>query len=907
MAETCTVRLRRGSFVLGTSMFAIGTAFASPAVAQCAPHPTQAGGITICAGTDNDGLSVSTRSTTINVLAGAQVDGPMVIGIPDGSSWDLERATVDVQGRIDGRNGAGIDVLPAVRRPGSFSSPQGTAAVVTIGAGGVVTGAVGIRAPVITQNTFSRSVLTIDNAGTISGTTGIAVAADSDGFGTGSNITNRQGGTIGAIRGPVGRLDNAGVIDGGSLSAIDTTASFDELPGVKANSGTIRSSSSAATLRDLTPAYARLTNTGAIANSGSGAALGGRDVRLDNLAGGVVTGGTNGMAIDATNIVVLVNRGRIEGDVMARATFAGMDASTIDSVGGIIDGDVTLGRTNDTLFARYDGSASLFTGITGAIDGGTGTDIVQVRTIGDLVINTPVALFTGFEQLGLDVAKGGSVVLGANFVAPGAVVVTGAGTVINRGTIEVAGQALTGRGAYVDTIINDGTIRSTATDGYDFAVRTDGAFTNAGTVEAVGRGIYASGPFTNSGTVTAGNTGVIAYGGVNNSGTIRSTGGVGLEAYGGSDGIATPRNSGLIEGSVAGVVLNGALVNSGTIRSAGTGISMGLAASVENLAGGTITGGTQAIGSLNGGSLYNAVVRNAGTINGDVILGGPGAGYAYSRFFAEDGGVLNGNLTLGASDVLITSLINAGPGQFAGINGRVVANGGNLRYRVAADAEATYAPPSGFGSTGYEVAEGATLVLKGNGTTAQTLTLAGAGTADVTVDISTNGKQAIFVTAPVRADGRSPISSAMNVISRGSLTMERVAGDYTAASTAVLLTGQTFTNAGTITLRETGTPVPYPYDDLRPAAIRDDIHRESTVINDGTINLAGAIGVRNVASLTNTGSIVQVAGAAATAARQVQLVTNSGTIRTDGPALQEIARVENLSGGTIASASGFAV
>ncbi|MGK6354350.1 hypothetical protein ACMGDH_03880 [Sphingomonas sp. DT-207] len=117
------------------------------------------------------------------------------------------------------------------------------------------------------------------------------------------------------------------------------------------------------------------------------------------------------------------------------------------------------------------------------------------------------------------------------------------------------------------------------------------------------------------------------------------------------------------------------LNNSGTIGAIGSGTAVGLSdyGVLNNLAGGVVSGGAYAVAGAGPGGIYNGKVFNAGTINGDVnFVAGAGSGYTSGNtFVAVAGGILNGNLTLGNGDTLVTDLVASGSGQFAGVNGTV--------------------------------------------------------------------------------------------------------------------------------------------------------------------------------------------------------------------------------------------
>jgi hypothetical protein len=90
---------------------------------------------------------------------------------------------------------------------------------------------------------------------------------------------------------------------------------------------------------------------------------------------------------------------------------------------------------------------------------------------------------------------------------------------------------------------------------------------------------------------------------------------------------------------------------------------------IDNRAGGVVSGGARAIGPATGAfsSIFNVTVLNAGTINGDVSLASSGSGSStQNRFFAERGGVLNGNLALGAATRSLRNWSVLGPASLPG-------------------------------------------------------------------------------------------------------------------------------------------------------------------------------------------------------------------------------------------------
>lgn len=905
-------RGRRLSYVLGTSVLALGVATAS-AHAQCTPDPTVANGTTTCSGNDTDGLAVTTNGSTVVVTNGATT-GQLRVNMPMSASYYERQATLRVLGSVDGGAQSGILVQPGTSPANSYDY-YGSRVALTVGAGGQISGLYGVTVDA-SGTGYAPALVTIDNAGTITATSGTALLAIRPELAGFQSITNRDGALLGAISGSIGALTNAGTIDGGSLAAINMASVYNSsLQGSDwTNSGTIRSTSSAATLSNLSTSGYTLTNTGTISNSGSGAAVEGSSATYANLsivnsAGGRITSGGS-TAITISNSLGLTNAGRIDGKVLAGSAQS-YYGSTVDSTDGTINGDLIFGAGNDVLVARYTGSPTLSTGVSGIVDGGAGTDLVRIRVDADTTINTSISLPTNFEQLEIATARGATTTIAGGFNSSGTLRVSGPGTFDNRATIEAAGQALVSVGSY-PVIVNNGTIRTTSAVPYRYAVEiaSGNGFTNNQTISAAGDGVSFSsyGGFVNAGTITSVGTAVSFFGeDFNNSGTIRSSGGTGLILTGSSGSYYKRINSGVIEGASIGASLSTDLTNTGTIRSAGTAVFLGSYGVLKNLAGGVITGGTEAVG----GGLYpgfNRVVQNAGIINGDVHLAGSGSSYPYSdnnRYFALAGGVLNGNLTLGYGDYLVTELVNTGTGSFAGINGTVTATDSNLRYEVRSDATASYGAVSGFATIGYELFDNAALTLKSSGGTALPLTFAGTGAIDLNADIATTRNSAIQTNSLINGSGFGGTSNALSITSRGNISASHV--DSTAYAYAAVSVGLTdsFINAGRITVRD---QAPNGYSSMSAVA------NGGTVVNDGTIDLGGAIGIRTVTNFVNTGTLRQIAGSgAATGVIDAGTVINSGTIRVDGLAIANSdytygsTIITNAAGGTIASSSGTAI
>lgn len=842
---------------LQTSAMVLAMVVGGQAFAQCAPDPTQSNATTTCTGTDSDGLTVAAGNTRVIVTRSATVLSGAANAAITNPVWG---ARITVDGRVDGAGKPGI--LIANRSsylercpddpyagasvifcpPGSSQMVYPSAsASVEVGADATVTGAQALLLRRDPNNASGGVSATVTNAGTMIGTSGPAIVADIATQGSVLSVNNLATGKIFGMRGAVDWLTNAGTVDGGAVIAVATTVS-----------------------------RATITNTGRIASQG-------------------------GTAIDATGAVALTNGGTITGSVISRAR-SGQN-SMIDTLAGTINGNLVLGAGDDTLLARYD-NGRLVTGISGTIDGGAGTDTVRMRIAGDATLGA-LALPTGFERLGLATNSGSTVTLGSEFGAIGGMVqVEGSGTVVNRGTLTGAAPVVSDSFATDGSpaFINAGVIRTTGGAAGSFAVQfgTARRFQNDGDVVANGNGVSfsAQGAFVNTGTITANGTAVSLFGpSFTNSGTIRSTAGTGAILNGSSGSNWT--NSGTIDGAVAGVRLSSTLVNTGVITSSGTGVVIDSYGILDNRAGGRVRGGI-APQSANV-AVFNAAIVNAGTIDGDVTLRG-GASFNGNRFFALAGGVLNGNLTLGQGDTLITELVNTGTGAFAGINGTVSGTGALLRYRVRRDASATIATPASFAGVGYDLFDNAVLTLTGSPST-QSLTLAGKGTVDLTADITAATAPAISAGSVMVAPGESYASNALVITSRGALALTRGNTSIYPYSAVAIGSADRFTNAGSITVRDQSGQ---SYSQISAIAGGQE------VTNAGTITLDGAIGVQGAQRVVNTGTITQIAGGrAATGIRASYTSTtlvNSGTIDVAGSAVLGDYSLTVESSGRIASA-----
>ena len=886
------ISARRWTLALGTSVAALATASASPAWAQCAPDPTIANVTTECSGTDTDGVHITTHDSTVHLATSSKIigaGGPAILVDIEGNSIanTLRLATIIIDGQVDGGNSSGIFVLSGTWPTEGYDF-YGTQTDITVAAGAAVAGSVGITAQSSVGNYYGPARINLTNAGTITGSGGIAMQAIDpwrNGF---DSIDNQESGRIGAIIGTIGRLTNAGLIDGGTLSAIDQSSDYNSsvYPDGWTNSGTIRSASSSATIANLNTPFFALINSGTIANTGNGIAIqgrgnGGQGISINNLAGAIIS--TTGPVAIAASAVELTNAGTITGDIVATSAFGYSYSSSIDSTQGRTDGNVTLGSGNNRIYGRYDGTPTLQTGITGSISAEGESNSLVLATASDLIVSTAITLPTGFQHLQFAPDTDVTLTLTDGFIAPGTITLAGYGTVINDTRIETDGPAFASSYLFTSepSLINNGVIDASLAQSYQYAVDLDfyGSLNNSGTILSNGNGVSADTEVVNSGMITAANTGLSMFGGsLNNSGTIRSTAGIGIVLSGNTDNIAAI-NSGMIEGATYGAVFGYALNNSGTISASGSGTAVGLHnyAVLNNLAGGIISSqGQYAISGRDYygyNSIYNAKVVNAGTIKGDVTF--VSAQYPnynqHNAYIALPGGILDGNLELGYGDTLVTELANDGPGQFAGINGVVTSTGGLLRYRISGTASAVIGPVGPFATTGYELVNDAFLTLTAPSAQILQLVLAGDGTVDVTADISTVNQNSLSRGDTfIRPDSGQDVS-ALHIISRGTLT-GTTSDYYSSAGFGVvsLYAKDTLQNEGTIRAAYTATN---GGDSFNVA-----LAYGGALINNGRIELEGSYGTFNVRSVVNNGTITQIGTRISHAIVDADSITNTGTI-----------------------------
>ncbi len=880
--------------LLGCSLAALAAGAGSSAWAACTPTLIETGDTANCTGATVGGLTVQ-RSSLVNILSGASLsaasgDPAAFRAMSQAGASNGAIVNLNVQGDISGGSVDGVLVESGEYRPG-FSWPS-TRLNIIVGTNATIQGAAAIRLQGTAGNRYGLAVAQLDNSGQIRSTSGPAiVSTDSslEGFFT---ITNRRTGYIGGIQAGVQQLSNAGIIDGGALSALSSPAAVAQLYAhsvlysLNNDVGAeIRSNSTAATVK--ASSAPTIVNNGLIANRGSGAAIEvGYGVTLTNSASGVISSG-GAVAIQSGGpSVTIYNRGLITGSIVvgSRSDVYGM--TTIDTLGGRIVGDVLLGASDDLVIGTFDAATRRLKEISGRVDGGGGLNTLQftLNQSIELTDSLMAADYVNFQTYRLALAQG--TVLTLNGDTPAGLSVTGYGSIVTNGAVTSTGTAFA---SYYSpdyyygglSFTNNGSVTSTVAPpapGYVGPAAINlaylSSFVNNGSIVSSGAGVIAgltsNGALTNYGSISAVATALsVSSGTLLNEGEIRSSAGLGLYVSlgGGTVMTRTSTNNGVIGGVTAGAQVSSiVLANSGTITASnGYGVILDSYSRVDNLAGGVISGTKGGVRAD-----WASIVSNAGVINGDVTFSGDGT-------YIDAGGQLNGSLTMSyRDDRLITDLDRLKDGKFSFLTGAVDAGDGldQLILRTAKDADVTLSLPKSFEALGLELRDGAAVKAVVSSPLTSQFSVAGDGSLDLTADITTTTGSAIKVASPYDSSTYSDVS----LVSRGALRFTEVNYDYTGGAAVDLMSNTDFENAGSINVALS----PQPFWQTTPTAIRGG----DKVTNSGVITLEGGVGVSNALTLINTGEIRQVAGdKLAVGVLNVGKLENSGVIEVAGAAV----------------------
>jgi len=930
--------------LLGVSLLALAAGCATAAHADCAgTNPTTCTGTTVGrAWIGSDGTIVVADGATLT--AGPGDTEALTVTSGSGSSTN---ATITVNGTVSGSQ-SGIAGYSSATNYG-FSSAY---LDIRVGVSGRVEGQSAILLNPFTGTGFSYVTATLDNSGVVDGTAyGLFTTNSGSVF---TSVNNRAGGVIrgasGAILVPVNTLVNDGLIDGGTGSAYSF---YQGSPGTVTNTGTMTSGSQLGTIY-LPGGYGSITNSGLIENSNGPAISSFLYLTLTNSSGGVIKSTSPNFAIQTQNGGAIVNEGTIIGNIDLGSNPG--ETSFLTNSKGVIDGSVFLGSGNDVLNVSWDAAGDRIAGISGTVDGGGGTNTLQFAIAQDVTLDdmlTHVVKPTNFQLMGVVVDAGATATV--NVDAPDGLLIGGGGNFITTGQTDSTGLAFgqTLVPPYDMTTMpgftNTGNIRAffappggvVQSDDYGLLFSNLRSFSNTGTITVMsGNGVYAQlgsylGPsadttFSNTGSITAGGTALTLMpngGTATNEGDITSTGGTGLLLY----GTGTMTNTGRIAGKTQGVSLFTSMSNSGTITATdGPGVFINYGR-FENLAGGVVGGSGDAIASG-----FGATVSNAGTISGNVDF----AVYPYAFYgstFIDKGGQINGDLIFGSGyDTYVTDISKYANGRFTNISGTITGGDGadTLVLQVQADASGKVTSIPTFEHTEYDLSNDAKLTLSSDAIIDRTLTLAGTGSVDLTVDFNVKNSQGLVVATPFGASYTDP--GALTIVSHGNMTFSR--GDYWSYTGVYLRDTSSFENAGTISISSDYLQSP-PVAAVNSGKLVTNsgainaynaaaVYNALKVVNSGTIEasgdtqtntafygaaLSGVNNVENSGSITSQGTAVQLNYYSYNIVPPAQSVTNSGLIRsTDGNAITQYsywtgATITNTASGSIISDKGYAI
>ncbi len=668
------------------------------------------------------GYGVSAAGSSLSVDNFGTITGTNQIGIDGGNLTVTNHAGGQITGASRGiLSNAALTLTNA----GSVSA-NGTA-VLTAGGGNIDNQLGGtINGGAFAFQSTGTAASTINNAGDLTG--GVVSTG-----GGNLNITNSASGNIVRVvfgsaidlsNGGGLTLSNAGDIVGSGWGVVGRNSTDSVVNSGRIASGTISNDaitvSGANAIELQQGGNVTNLNGGQITGQGNGVTGGG--ITIDNRAGALISGVSNGVNIAANSSVS--NAGTISGGSagfnfgvvtganstltnLTGGTITGGRATQFSGVNDVLNNSGSITSTAATASQGY-GAIFLNGGTVNNLAGGTITGQYRgVSTQGSAGSVTNAGTISSSTELAIAMFNGGTVSNQASGVIDGqyrgVAISGGAGTVTNAGliraTVDNAVSLFNG-----GTVTNQaqGTLTALGSGGWGVYV-TGGAVnvSNAGLINA-DTGIVTNvngAVVSNTGTINGNQDGVMNFGSVTqaltNSGTIFATNGSGVN----SGGELTLNNSGTISGGNSGLFLNagGNVTNTGSILSRGvsggnqdgvsahgalsltnsgsivTGVNAGVVAfdsllTVNNQAGGSITGGSNtfgfAINAKAGLDLTSGGTLNAGTgTTTAVLVDGP------SFINLLDGSTTNGDIvSLGSG----TSALTVG----GLLNGRYVATAG---------------------------------------------------------------------------------------------------------------------------------------------------------------------------------------------------------------------------------------
>jgi hypothetical protein len=908
------IRRSKTALALGASLMAM---VASPAWADCTPDPVPTNGTITCTGTDADGVVIANPNASINVAAGAIVNGqrPIFLNAP---------ASITNAGRIEATN----ETDPAIS---ASPSPIGTyIAQLQNSAEGYIGG-------------IESGYVSITNSGTISGGSISAINGAVPGapglpniiynYGTISN--NSDLATIQSFA-PSNDFYNYGLIsNSGSGSAISFGPGFTYF--TNSSSGIVSAAGGVA-LNAGQSQTIFVNNSGTITGAG-GAVVGGFNLNVNNqgtINGSIVasrinlrgTGVINGNVSLSSfsppmggSVIDLSGGGTINGNVTL-LTPAGPFTPAAHLInlaqGGRINGSVTLGGGGDTLIAGFDPLTNSFTSITGTVDAGAGFNrfYLAFAPNSTTVLTSGIALPSTFQQLTYMGQASSRIELAPNFTTSSTMVFridpsydpyAGAGlpagsvyTVVNQANQTFSGSLfdIAGFPTFGAIFENRGSITSTLSNSNQHAVSVYlGDFSNYGSILVNGgNGVNSSyGSFLNTSSIVADNIALNGYflNSFLNSGTIESRLGTAVFARI-SQGRFT--NTGTIIGRTTGLDIgNASVLNEGNISSAGVAVRLNAFTDFENAAGATVVGGQYAIASgMSANDSMALSVRNAGSIIGNVDLSNSSGLATGNRFAAVAGSTVNGNLILGnGGDTLAVDA--SATSRLAGVSGTIAAGpDSSLEYTVSQNLSTSIAAMSAtFANVGYGLSDGSTLTLSGAAEANSSYFFEGDGRVILNANLSGNGARPLIL---LRQRNEYPLSGFVDFTNRAVITGSRTAAGAVAGPLVLVQNGR-FTNDGVIVIRDNRGVVG---NQMIGILANTDLVT-SEIVNNGLILFGSGIGIADYsysgANIVNNGLISSLDGTRAGIGvlNPVNLV-NNGWISTVGTAVRFDSSTSSIGG-----------
>jgi PEP-CTERM motif len=742
-----TALLAGASLIALAALGAPGAARACSGATQAISAPTtgpinsNGGPITVgAAGTIYYGVSAVSCSITALTNSGAITGapgyyGPLAAGVTSATGVTIGTITNSKGGTISGRNESGYNGGFGVSNSGTIKTLTNNGAInganateTLVGGGGTGVSNPGTIGSLTNTGTISggnaafaggtggagvsnsHQITTLTNYGTISGGKGVRPVP---GVGPGgAGVFNATGATIGSlinkttgmILGASGSTAGAGVSNAGTITKLSNSGTIAGGTGVLgagvSNTGTITTFSNSGTIRGGI-ANAFISATGGVVNTGQIMTL----TNTGSIVGRAGAAGVSNTLMQGyggtPEISQLDNFNKIQGGAGA----AGVLNSQVSTIG-------TLNNAKGGIIAGGQGAAS------GA--GGPGVSNAAITGVSNGVITTLTNSGTitgGAGGSGSSPGAGGAGVLNAGMI--GSTSIASSGLINNKGASIAGGSGASGGGAGGVGVSNSGTIT---------------ALTNKGTIGGGGGGSgggAGGAGITNSATITTvTNSGIISGGGggrsvtggaggagVNNSGTIGSLtnsghifggagaeGGMGGGGQGGAGvlnaaGVTTLTNTGQISGGGGGIgAVHGAegdgvvnfgaitsLMNSGTIEGSAGVLNSFFIGTLDNKAGGVISGAQFGVENLATGIIGS--LDNAGTISGGAYaIYSPGSsipGFGLIGQYANTGKT-NGNVLVDPSTPFV---ITGGSGKSFGLfaGGTITIGGGGLAFRGNTD------------------------------------------------------------------------------------------------------------------------------------------------------------------------------------------------------------------------------